>query len=174
MRPTSVSEACLKDIKHHEGVRNKPYRDVVALWTVGVGHLLYPEQTNLPSKSNSRISQSLAGGMTREDFQLKPEDNRTWSDAEVNQLLKDDLKRFELGVLRLCPGSLTQGQMDGLVSFAFNVGLGALQRSGLRAKHNRGDFEGAADEFLKWTKAGGKVFQGLVNRRNAERDLYMG
>jgi lysozyme len=109
----------------------------------------------------------------RNAYQLKPQDNRTWSDAEVNQLLKDDLKRFESGVLRLCPGPLTQGQMDGLVSFAFNVGLGALQRSGLRAKHNRQDYEGAADEFLKWTKAGGKVFPGLVKRRTAEKNLYL-
>lgn len=160
MRPTGVSEACLADIRHHEGVRNKPYRDVVALWTVGVGHLMYPDQAAMKQPE-------------RNAYQLKPEDSRTWSDAEVNQLLKDDLKRFELGVLRLCPGPLTQGQMDGLVSFAFNVGLGALQRSGLRAKHNRGDFEGAADEFLKWTKAGGKVFSGLVKRRTAERNLYL-
>ena len=160
MRPTGVSEACLADIRHHEGVRNKPYRDVVALWTVGVGHLMYPDQAAMKQPE-------------RNAYQLKPEDSRTWSDAEVNQLLKDDLKRFELGVLRLCPGPLTQGQMDGLVSFAFNVGLGALQRSGLRAKHNRGDFEGAADEFLKWTKAGGKVFPGLVKRRTAERNLYL-
>lgn len=160
MRPTGVSEACLADIRHHEGVRNKPYRDVVALWTVGVGHLMYPDQAAMKQPE-------------RNAYQLKPEDSRTWSDAEVNQLLKDDLKRFELGVLRLCPGPLTQGQMDGLVSFAFNVGLGALQRSGLRAKHNRGDFEGAADEFLKWTKPGGKVFPGLVKRRTAERNLYL-
>jgi GH24 family phage-related lysozyme (muramidase) len=160
MQPTGVSEACLADIRHHEGVRNKPYRDVVALWTVGVGHLMYPDQAAMQQPE-------------RNAYQLKPQDNRTWSDAEVNQLLKDDLKRFESGVLRLCPGPLTQGQMDGLVSFAFNVGLGALQRSGLRAKHNRQDYEGAADEFLKWTKAGGKVFPGLVKRRTAEKNLYL-
>ena len=161
MRPTGVSKACLADIKHHEGVRTRPYRDVVALWTVGVGHLMYPEQAAMKQDG-------------RKAFELKPEDNRVWTMDEVDSILKDDLKRFELGVLRLCPGPLTQGQMDGLVSFAFNVGLGALQRSGLRAKHNRQDYQGAADEFLKWTKAGGKVFPGLVKRRNAERALYLG
>lgn len=160
MRPTGVSEACLADIRHHEGVRNKPYRDVVALWTVGVGHLMYPDQAALKQTE-------------RNAYQLRPEDFRVWSNEEVNQLLKDDLKRFESGILRLCPGPLTQGQMDGLVSFAFNVGLGALQRSGLRAKHNRQDYESAANEFLKWTKAGGKVFPGLVKRRTAERNLYL-
>jgi lysozyme len=64
--------------------------------------------------------------------------------------------------------------MDALVSFSFNVGLGTLQRSTLRQKHNRGDYKGAAEEFLKYTKAGGKVLKGLVNRRNDERALYLG
>lgn len=158
---TGVSAACLKDIKHHEGVRTRPYRDVVALWTVGVGHLMYPEQAGLNQEG-------------RKAYAIKVVDDRVWTMAEVDQLLKDDLARFERGVLRLCPGPLTQGQMDGLVSFAFNVGLGALQRSGLRAKHNRGDYAGAAEEFMKWTKAGGKVFPGLVKRRSAERALYEG
>ena len=161
MRPTGVSAACLKDIKHHEGVRTRPYRDVVALWTVGVGHLMYPDQAAMNQEG-------------RKAYAIKVTDDRVWTMAEVDQLLKDDLRRFELGVLRLCPGALTQGQMDGLVSFAFNVGLGAFQRSTLRARHNRGDFAGAADEFMKWTKAGGKVFKGLVLRREAERTLYLG
>jgi lysozyme len=64
--------------------------------------------------------------------------------------------------------------LDALVSFAFNVGLGALQRSTLRQKHNRGDYEGASKEFLKYTKGGGKVLPGLVKRRNDERALYLG
>jgi lysozyme len=64
--------------------------------------------------------------------------------------------------------------MDALVSFSFNLGLGTLQRSTLRLKHNRGDYEGAAEEFLKYTKAGGNVLKGLVNRRNDERALYLG
>lgn len=160
MRPTGVSVHCLAEIKQHEGVRTRPYRDVVALWTVGVGHLMYPQQAGLNQEG-------------RKAYELRPEDDRTWTLDEVDAILKDDLKRFELGVLRLCPGSLTQGQMDGLVSFAFNVGLGALQRSTLRAKHNRQDYQGAADEFMKWTKAGGKVFPGLVKRRQAEQALYL-
>jgi len=92
---------------------------------------------------------------------------------EVDAILQNDLRRFVAGVSRYCPGRLTQGQLDALVSFAFNVGLGTLQRSTLRQKHNRGDYEGAAEEFLKFTKAGGKVLRGLVIRRNDERALYM-
>jgi lysozyme len=63
--------------------------------------------------------------------------------------------------------------LDGLVSFSFNVGLGTLQRSTLRQKLNRGDKEGAAEEFLKYTIAGGKVLKGLVNRRNDERAIFL-
>jgi lysozyme len=93
---------------------------------------------------------------------------------EVDRILAQDLGRFERGVVRLCPAVVgRQGVFDALVSFAFNVGLGNLQRSGLRMKVNRGDFEEAAEEFKKWTKAGGKVLPGLVKRRNDERVLFL-
>lgn len=166
-----VSDKALKMLKHHEGVRTKPYRDVVALWTVGVGHLMYPEQARLPNKKNAKPDYT---GMCREDVQLKPEDNRVFSMEEVDGLLKSDLATFERGVDRLITVPLSQNQFDALVSFSFNVGLGTLQRSTLRQKINRDDYEGAADEFLKYTMAGGKVFKGLVNRRNDERALFLG
>jgi lysozyme len=59
------------------------------------------------------------------------------------------------------------------LSFAFNVGLGNLQRSSLRMKFNRGELEEAAEQFMKWTKAGGRVLPGLVKRRQDERQLYL-
>jgi GH24 family phage-related lysozyme (muramidase) len=59
------------------------------------------------------------------------------------------------------------------VSFSYNCGLGSLQSSTLRMKYNRGDYDGAADEFLKWNKAGGKVLRGLERRREAERALFL-
>jgi lysozyme len=94
--------------------------------------------------------------------------------GEVDAILAQDLGRFERGVARLCPSAVNhQGQFDALVSFSFNVGLGNLQRSTLRMKHNRGDFEEAAQEFIKWSKAGGKVLKGLVNRRRDEQRLYL-
>ena len=94
--------------------------------------------------------------------------------GEVDAILAQDLERFERGVARLCPASADrQGVFDALVSFSFNVGLGNLQRSGLRMKTNRGEFEEAADEFMKWTKAGGRVLPGLVKRRQDERALYL-
>lgn len=157
----NVSQRCLESICHHEGVRQKPYRDSVYLWTVGVGHLMYPEQTKIA------VDQ-------RTTFMLRPEDNRVFSMEEVDAILRADLQRFERGVSSLCPVSLTQGNFDGLVSFSFNVGLGTLQRSTLRQKVLRGDMEAAADEFLKYTKAGGKELKGLVIRRKDERALFLG
>ena len=154
-----VSEECIEMIKHHEGVRRNPYRCPARLWTVGVGHVIVPSHARVP------FADRLA-------LELPPEWDRQLSDEEVNDILKQDLSRFEAGVLRLCPNGLTQHRFDALVSFSFNVGLGNLQNSTLRRKHNRGDYEGAAEEFLKWCKAGGKVLRGLLNRRQDEKALY--
>jgi lysozyme len=130
------------------------------LWTIGVGHVLYPDQGRLKLED-------------RRGYALKDADNRAWSQDEVEALLRRDLARFESGVARMCPAvSSHQGQFDALVSFSFNVGLGTLQRSTLRSKFNRGDFAGAAQEFLKFTRGGGKVLKGLVNRRNDELRMY--
>lgn len=156
----NVSPQAIRTIKHHEGVRLKPYRCPALLWTIGVGHVLYPEQGRLKLED-------------RKGYALRDADNRVWTQAEVEALLRSDLARFESGVARMCPAAAShQGRFDALVSFSFNVGLGTLQRSTLRAKFNRGDFDGAASEFLKFTKGGGKVLKGLVNRRNDEVAMY--
>jgi lysozyme len=157
----NLSDKALKMIKHHEGVRQKPYRCPAKLWTVGVGHVLYPEQGKMKIEE-------------RDGFALKDADNRTFSMEEVNAILKSDLARFERGVVLFCPVQLTGGQYDALVSFSFNVGLGTLQRSTLRQKVLRGDMEGAAEELLKYCKAGGKILKGLENRRKDERALFLG
>ena len=156
-----VSAAAMNMIKHHEGVRVKPYRCPALLWTVGVGHVIDPSHAAI--KYEERKNLPIPAGW-----------DRILSMGEVDTILAQDLGRFERGVLRLCPAaSGRQGVFDSLVSFAFNVGLGNLQRSSLRMKTNRGDYEDAADEFLKWTKAAGKVLPGLVKRRNDERAMYL-
>ena len=154
-----VSQRCKELIKHHEGVRLKPYRCPAKLWTIGVGHVLYPDQGRLPLDQ-------------RDAFPLKAEDNRVFSGAEVDGILGADLRRFEVGVAKLFPMVLAQGQFDALCSFAFNLGLGGVQRSTLRQKVLRGEVE-AADEFLKFTRGGGKILPGLVKRRNDERALFL-
>ena len=154
-----ISARGIQLIKHWEGVRYRPYTCSARLFTIGVGHVLYPAQGALPLDQ-------------RDAFPLAPEDNRTFSKAEVDGLLSADLQRFEVGVSRLFPMVLTQNQNDALVSFAFNLGLGGLQRSTLRSKVLRGEVE-AADEFLKFVRGGGKVLPGLVKRRNDERALFL-
>jgi len=156
----NVSAKATEMIKHHEGVRYKPYQCPAKLWTIGVGHVLYPDQGKIP------IDQ-------RGGYQLHQEDNRSFSKEEVDAILRDDLQRFERGVHTYCPVHLTQGMFDGLVSFSFNVGLGTLQRSTLRQKLLRGDKEGAAEELLKYCMAGGKVLKGLQKRRIDERALFL-
>ena len=136
----NVSDKAIKMIVHHEGLRLKPYRCPAKLWTIGVGHVLYPDQGKMAINE-------------RDGYQLRPEDNRVFTQEEVNNILKADLKRFEQGVDRYITTQLTQGMFDALVSFSFNVGLGTLQRSTLRMKLNRGDKEGAAEELLKIGRA---------------------
>jgi lysozyme len=120
---------------------------------------LYPDQARL--KTPERAS-----------YALKPEHNKLWDADEIDSLLEKDLLRFSVGVRRLCPAAVDR-QLDALVSFSYNCGLGNLQSSTLRMKYNRGDYQGAAEEFLKWNKAGGKVLNGLVRRREAERALFL-
>jgi len=157
----NVSEKCLKMIKHHEGVRTKPYQCPALLWTVGVGHVIDPNHARVPIADRKALP--IPAGW-----------DRTLSMDEVDDILQKDLARFVAGVLRLCPETANnQNHLDCLVSFSFNVGLGNLQRSQVRQKYNRGDFEGAMDELLTWNKAGGKVLRGLDNRRKDEKALFL-
>jgi lysozyme len=156
-----ISPKALKMIKHHEGVRIKPYRCPARLWTVCVGHVIDPNHARVPFEE--RNSLAIPEGW-----------NRVFTLEEVDAILAKDLERFERGVLKYCPSAGSrQAWLDSLVSFSFNLGLGTLQRSTLRQKHNRGDHEGAANELLKYCKAGGKVLRGLENRRKDERALYL-
>jgi lysozyme len=99
----------------------------------------------------------------------------TITQPEAEALLKRDLARFETGVNTMVEGFPTTGdQFSAMVSLAFNVGLANLLKSTLLKKHKRADFKGAADEFLRWNRAGGKILAGLTRRRAAERRLYLG
>lgn len=156
-----TSDAGRALIKHFEGVHRRPYLCPAFLWTVGVGRVLYPEQNKLKVPE-------------RKLYSLKPEHDREWTDAAIDLLFDADLLRFESGVLRHCPDSVTsQGQFDALVAFSFNCGLGALQASTLRRLYNAGDIAGAADEFSKWNKSGGRVLPGLTRRRLEEQALFL-
>ena len=160
-----------EDLMHRfEGFRNKPYLCPADIWTIGYGHVLYQEQIRLPvirPADNPNV-------LIRKKYPLKPEDNRVWSKEEIDALFRKDVASFERGVLRLVPGVVgRQGSFDALVSISFNFGLGNLQRSTIRMRANRGDWEGAAEAFRVWVKGGGKVLPGLVKRREAEIALFL-
>lgn len=154
-----VSQKCIQQIKQDEGVRNKAYQCPALLWTIGVGHVIDPNHAKVPFAD-------------RKQLPIPTGWDRVLSNDEIDEILRKDLTRFEAGVLRLIKVPMTQGQFDALVSFSFNVGLGNLQNSTLRMKVNRGDYEGAAEQFLVWTKAGGKVLKGLVIRRTHEKEMF--
>ena len=148
-------------IKTFEGCRKRPYRCPAQLWTVGYGKLMYPDQACL--KMPDRMA-----------FPLRPEHNRAFTPEEIDAFLAEELHSTERGVARYCPAAVnSQEQFDALVSFAFNCGLGALQRSSIRTAFNRGDVEMAAENFMKYTKAAGRELLGLVRRRTAERALFL-
>ena len=152
-----------------EGYRTRPYRCSAAIWTVGWGHAMYSDQLSLPNVRKEGYT-----GLTRGDYQLKEGDNRVWSKEELVELFKVDINSFERGVLRLSPNLAGhQSKFDAVVSFAYNAGLGNYQRSTIRMKVNRNDWESAAEAFMSWTKAGGKEVAGLVKRRKAEVALFL-
>ena len=146
-----VSERAIKLIKHHEGVRSRPYRCPANLWTVGVGHLIG-------------------------DGKLLPDSwNRTFTETEIDGILKSDLRRFELGVHKMLPNvPLRQHEFDAIISFCFNLGLGCFQRSTLRQALLRGDKKAAMESLVKYCRAGGKILRGLQIRRLDEKALFEG
>ncbi len=147
----NVSKAAIALIKHHEGVRSRPYRCPANLWTCGVGHLI-GDGKHLPDSWN-----------------------RTFTEAEIDGLLKSDLRRFELGVHKMLPNvPLRQHEFDAIISFCFNLGLGCFQRSTLRQALLRGDKKAAMESLVKYCRAGGKILRGLQIRRLDEKALFEG
>ncbi len=139
-----ISQKGIDLVKSFEGLELKAYKDSVGVVTIGYG------------STGSHVSMGMR--ITRE---------------QAEQLLKKALERFEKGVSDLVKVPLNQNQFDALVSFSFNLGLGNLKSSTLLKKLNVKDYQGAADEFPRWNRAGGKVLKGLTRRRIAERDLFL-
>lgn len=96
-----------------------------------------------------------------------------WTQAQADARLTADVATFMGGVTALAPRA-TDGQRAALTSLAYNIGLAALKGSTLLKLHNAGDYAGAADQFARWNRAGGKVLNGLTKRRAAEASVYRG
>ena len=88
--------------------------------------------------------------------------------------MREDIKVAEKAVSEYTDVDLSQNEFDALVSFTFNLGGGAFRRSTLLRKLNEGDRAEAADQLLRWNRAGGKVLRGLTRRREAERTMFLG
>ncbi|MGR2664258.1 lysozyme [Chromobacterium haemolyticum] len=140
-----TSNAGIMLIKSFEGLKLVAYKCPAGIWTIGYGH------TGPDVTPGQVITQ-----------------------AQADALLARDLERFEAGVSRLVSVQLNQNQFDALVSFAYNLGLGALQGSTLLRLLNAGDYAGAAAQFPRWNKASGKELPGLTRRRAAEQALFLG
>ena len=138
----TVSKAGVDLIKEFEGCKLTAYKCSAGVPTIGWGATRI---NGKPVTMGLRITQEMA-----------------------DELLLGDIERHADPVRDMVKGYATQGQFDALVSFAFNLGVNALRRSTLLRKHMEGDHAGAADEFAKWTLAGGRRLKGLVRRRAAE------
>lgn len=136
-----TSQAGIDLIKRFEGLRLKVYTCPAGVKTIGYGH---------------------TAGVTMDTLPITEE--------QAEAFLVEDLKKFERGVLSTVKVPLTQGQFDALVSFAFNLGLGALQGSTLLKRLNAG--QPCADQFERWIFANGVAMPGLRRRREAERRLF--
>ena len=131
-------------IKQFEGLRLEAYKCPADVWTIGYGH------TN----------------------KVKSGDAITEGEADI--LLALDVQEAERAVSSYVDVDINQNQFDALVSFVYNLGAGNFKSSTLLKKLNQGDYLGAANEFHRWNKAGGKVLRGLVRRREAEANLFIG
>lgn len=143
-----ISKKGLDLIKKWEGLRCSAYRDDGGVWTIGYGH-------------------TAAAGPPY------PKQGMVLSEQEAEVLLLQDLQQYEQAIEMLVDVELNDNQFAALVSFVFNVGIGAFARSRLLKKLNERDYSAVASELTKWVKAGGVRVEGLANRRAAEAGLWV-
>ena len=142
-----ISTAGINLICGFEGLKLKAYDDGVGVWTIGFGTTIYPNG-------------------------IKVKKGDTCTEAQAKAYMAHDLKKFESAVNSAVTVLINQNQFDALVSLAYNIGTGAFKKSTLLKKLNEADYKGASAQFAVWNKGGGKVMQGLVNRRVIERKLF--
>ena len=144
----SVSNKGVDLICEFEGKRLVAYDDGVGIWTIGFGTIKYPNGVRVKKGDTCTLDQA-------------------------KEYMRHDLIEFEHTVNSSVKVPLNQNQFDALVSLAYNIGSNAFKSSTLVKKLNTGDYQGAADQFNVWVNAGGKRMQGLVNRRDREKLLFL-
>lgn len=140
----NISEKGVSLIKNFEGCRLEGYKCPAGIPTIGYGH------TGSEVRVGMKITQ-----------------------AEADKLLKNDLIVHCNNVSKLVKVPLNQNQFDALVSFEYNIGYGAFSKSTLLKMLNQKNYKEAAEQFLRWKYAGGKVLAGLERRRKAEKELFL-
>lgn len=141
-----LSENGIYLIKRFEGFSAEPYICPAGKVTIGYGHIV----------------------SDREKYTYP-----IICESEALDILLDDVCKFESAINRICHIHLNQNQFDALVSLCFNVGISAVKKSKMLAKLNGGDYVGAANEFDDWIHSDGRVLQGLIKRRAAEKALFL-
>lgn len=144
-----INSAALRLIKEFEGFEAEAYKDPVGIVTIGYGT-------------------TAAAGV---GISPKPGDKIT--EAQATDYLKRAVDKFAAQILPKITRTPTGNQFGAMVSLAYNIGPGAFNKSTVLRRFNAGDIQGAADAFLMWNKAGGKVLAGLTRRRKAERELFL-
>lgn len=147
-----ITKEGLELIKYFEGFCAKPYLDAVGVPTIGYGNTYYEDGTKV--------------ALT----------DKPITEERGSQLFNIIVGRFEKDVIKILPDDhkLNDNQISALISFAYNVGIGNLKDSTLLTLINKKDYNGAAEEFPRWNKAGGKPLKGLIIRRYCERALFLG
>ena len=146
MTNITIPKQAIELIKKYEGFSSKAYPCPANVWTIGYG------TTRVDGKP-------VTSGMT-------------CTEQQAEEYLKNDLQVFAKAVNRLVKVPLTENQFSALLSFTYNLGVGALEKSTLLKKLNEGSYWVAQAEFLKWIRAGGKILPGLVRRRGEEAELF--
>lgn len=154
-----MSEHGLELIQQWEGFKLNVYKDSAGLPTIGVGHLLTRSELTSGKIVIDGVPVQYAGGLTNQ---------------QVIDLLSQDVKPAEQAVNGSVTVPLNQNQFDALVSFAFNVGVGAFTGSTLLKVLNQKQYDQVPAQLLRWVRSGGQVVQGLVNRRDNEIKLWNG
>lgn len=144
-----TSEKGINLIKSFEGFSSTPYLDIAKIPTIGYGFTHYLDDTKV------KLS------------------DKALSLEQAENILKLSLKKYENIINENVKVQLNQNQFDALASFVYNVGGTAFKNSTLLKKLNQVDYLGAAEEFLRWNKAGGAENKGLTRRREAEKALFL-
>lgn len=163
----NVSDYGRSFIKKYEGLRTKSYLDVGGRATIGYGHLV--TSGDIESGYFNVIQEMDDNGVTHKYYLI--------TQRQADHLFDDDIELVRINLNRLIQDAgitdVSQGQFDALASFAFNLGIGRLAESTLWKKFKAGQYQDAANEFLKWVYVNKKKVKGLETRRKAECELFL-